>query len=217
MANTSVDALIDDLACVIVDSTATDNLQNDVLYELARGSMPGVVFQTGAAFTQAIKNTATYSLPAASGARSILTVHYDGQELATARKDEAWNVSEVWRTDPKARPVSYVTDPENRTDYTLIPPPIVSGAAPIGDPAVDEDFVPLNIVVIFMKTDLTLALGPYQDTYLPIAFEVLGRELGRDSNHQDKNASQIAHKLAEFFFQMAFPEMPEPSTKTGSN
>jgi hypothetical protein len=141
---------------------------------------------------------------------------YDGGDLNLARKDEAWALDPAWRTSPKARPLAYLMDPENRTDFTLVPPPIVSGIAPAGSPVTADAFEPMNLVAIYARTDLTLEDGPYRDLQLPLALETVARELGRDSDHQDRSASEIAHKLADFFARMALPEMAQPGVKTGS-
>lgn len=217
MPNATISTMVTDLATVTVDATAVNNYEDEIIFELSRGAFPGCLVQTGASFTQAIKNQGTYSLPTVDSARTVLMLMFDTTQLARSRKDEGWMLDPAWRTSPKSKPLAYVTDPENRTDYTLIPPPNTTGDDPTGITPLDETFPSLDITVVYAKTDLTFATGPYRDILLPIAFETLSRELGRDSDHQDKVASDVASKLADFFLSMAFPERVVQGLKTGTS
>lgn len=213
MPNATVTSMLQSLATVTVDTTATDNYQDEIIFEIARGGFKNVLMQTGTAFIHASSGVVTYTL--ASPARTILLLCYDKRQLATAKKDEAWMLDAAWRTSPQATPIAYTLDPEDRTQFALVPPPQETGDAPGGDPT-GTTFVERNITVVYTKTDLTIATGAYRDTLLPIAFEALSRELARDSDHQDKLASGVASNMAGFLFAMAFPETIVPGIKSGA-
>jgi hypothetical protein len=207
MANANITTIVTSLGLVTLDATQVNNFQDDVIFELARGAFGEVLAQVGAAFIAVTGGTATYALPAvASGARTPLVVCFDDFQLAQVRKDEAWAHQVDWRNSPGVRPIGYVQDPEDRVNFSLVPVPRRDGATIGGStPFTFTQWPADNITVIFAATDVTFSGTTYDDLKLPIALEVLSRELGRDSDHQDKLASQVARALAQFFFEMFNP------------
>ena len=203
MANASITTLITGLALVTTDGTATDSFQNDVIYELARGMYPGILGQTGASFIAAVADTARYTLP--SGAVLPLLVFYDINQIMRIRKDEAWSFDALWREAPAQVVVGYVQDPEDRSSFALIPPPKRAGDAIGAYTPFTAGWAGGNIAVIYSAAVVAFTGTTYDDLKLPIAFEVIARELARDSNHQDKVAADVAHNMASLFFSMFTP------------
>lgn len=217
MANATITTLINDLATVTINSTATDDYQDEIFEEIARLAKLSIIVQTGAAFQQVTGGTATYTLPQSPQlARMLLALMYGPRQLAQSRKDEAWMLSEEWRASTAYAPIAYLQDPENRVQYTVVPPPKIDGATPSGTPT-GNTFVDQNLTIFYTYTDTAWSGATYADTHLPIAFEVLSRELSRDSDHQDTVAAEVAEKFAMFLFGLAFPESALPGVKSGAS
>lgn len=206
MANAAITTLVTGLGTISTDSTITDQFQHDVIFELARGVYPNVLGQVGAAFITTSATNARYTLPTASGARTPLAVFYDVFQLLQITKEEARSYDNAWRGSPTQQVVGYTFDPEDRPNFSLVPPPREAGATIGGNTPTNVTTWPVNnITVIYAATDNAFAGTTYDDLKLPIAFEVLAREFGRDSDHQDIAMSQISHNMAAFFFAMFNP------------
>lgn len=206
MANAAITTLITGLGTIATDSTITDQFQNDVIFELSRGVYPNVLAQVGSAFVAATAGNARYTIPTTSGARTPLMIFYDIYQLLQITKEEARSYDEAWRGNPTQQVVGYTFDPEDRVNFSLVPPPRESGATIGGNTPTNVTTWPQNnITVIYAATDTAFAGTTYDDLKLPIAFEVLAREFGRDSDHQDITMSQISHNMAAFFFAMFNP------------
>jgi hypothetical protein len=204
MSNAAITTIINDLGVVITSNTPTNNFQDDVIFEMARGAFGEVMPQVDASFIAVTAGTATYTLPTSSSARTPLLIFYDDFQLSRVTKDEAWSYRSDWRRTTSDKPVGYVLDPEDRTQFSLIPVPRRDGQS-IGVTTPYNGFAAENVLVIYTVSDVAFAGTTYDDLKLPIALEVLSRELGRDSDHKDELASQIARSLAQFFFEMFTP------------
>lgn len=205
MSNAAITTIITGLATVATDGTATNAFQDDVIFELARGAYPDVLAQVGAAFVAVTAETATYTIPTASNARTPLMIFHDTRQLFHVRKDEAWAYEAEWRDAPDPHVVGYVMEPEDRPNFALVPPPKVAGATIGGAVPTGATFPAGNILVVYAQSDTAFAGTTYDDLKLPVALEALSRELARDSDHQDKMAADVAHNLADFFFRMTVP------------
>jgi hypothetical protein len=218
MPNATITTLVNQLALVTIDNTVQQSFQDDVIFELARGMYPGVRAQTTAAFIAATAGTAQYTLPTASPAfqRVPLVICYDDRQLAQVSRTEAWEYEEEWRRNPSAHVVGYLQDPEDRTVFSLVPPPRTDGAA-IGTntPTNVTTWPAGNITVIAASADTTFPSAVYADLILPIALEVLAREFARDSDHQDEVFAATCHTLASLFFGMFGPAIGAPPTTAG--
>jgi len=206
MSNAAITTIITQLSTTATDGTVTNSFQDDVIFELSRGVYPDVLAQVGSAFIAVTAGTARYSLPTASGARTPLALFYDTKQLLLLRKDEAWAYDEAWRNAPHNQVVGYTFDPEDRPNFALVPPPRRDGATIGGNtPTVVTAWPDANITAVYANTDLTFPGTTYDDLKLPIALEVMAREFGRDSDHEDKMMTEVCHNLAEFFFLMFTP------------
>lgn len=217
MANATITTYAQDLSNVKLDTqqhtttgagtpAATLNYQDDIIFEMAAGAMPGVLVQVAAEFLPTVAGDTVFDLPTVDGARTLLEVFFDDRQLAFIRKDEAWSFDPEWRVTPTARPFGYVLDPEDRTQFSIFPPPkndgdTIGASTPLGGP-----FPVGNVGIIYARTDLAFAGSTYRDLFLPMAFEVLSRELAMDSDHRDDEGAKNAHMLAEVFFKLSFPE-----------
>lgn len=204
MPNATISTLISNITTVVPDATAVNNFQDNLFYELARMLYPGVLIQTAAAFTQAVKAQATYTLP--TGHRVPLVVIFDERHLATARLEEARYFGDDWRSTP-GDPFAVIFDPENRNQYSLVPPPRKDGDVVAGDPVTFTAWPSDDLAVISTTVDTAFAGTNYVDTYMAVAFEVIARELGRDSNHMDDEAAKTAKQMANVFWRLSFPEL----------
>lgn len=204
MANATITTLIGQITTVTPDSTATDSFQDNVFYELARLAFPGIIVQTAPTFVEAVKAQDTYDLP--TNHRTPLLVLFDERQLALARLDEARYFGQDWRRTP-GDPFAVILDPENRDQFALVPPPRADGEAlGVETPLVFTDWPEGDITVISTVVDTAFAGTNYADTHLAVAFEVVARELGRDSDHMDDEAAKVAKQMANLFWRMSFPE-----------
>ena len=206
MANATISSLVQSIATVAVDATQIDTYQDEVITDLARLAIPRVIVQTGASFVAAVKGQAVYDLPTGDGARTALMIVYDETQLTLARYDEAMMFSDTWRAQ-QARPIAYLNDTINRAKFAVVPTPSLDGAAIALTPLDYITWPDSNLTVIHAKSDTAYAGTNYTDTHLAVAFEVLARELGRDSDHKDPVASATAKALATVFWQLSFPEL----------
>jgi hypothetical protein len=206
MANSTVTALVTSIATVALDATQINVYQDEVIFDLARLAQPRSIIQTGASFVAAVKGQAVYDLPTADGARTALLLIYDETQLALARYDEAMMFNEAWRSK-EDRPIAYINDTINRTQFGVVPTPSLDGEAIALTPLDFVTWPGSNFTVIYAKSDTAYAGTNLTDTYLALAFEVLARELGRDSDHKDPEAAAMAKALATVFWQLSFPEM----------
>jgi hypothetical protein len=206
MPNAAISTIVTNLATVSYDTTARDNFEDGIINELARGANPGILAQVGTAFIAVTNATERYSLPVASGARTIITLHHDNVQLLQVRKDEAWHYDTSWRRTPARKTIGYVLDPEDRTSFSVIPPPIADGATIGGQtPTTITAWPTGNITVIYANADTAFAGTTYDDLKMPIALETLQREFARDSNHQDNAFAESCGLLASIFYGMFMP------------
>lgn len=206
MSNAAITTIITSLAVISTDGTSTNSFQDDVIYELSRGSYPDVLATVGTAFIATVADQERYSIPTASAARTPLMIFWDDLQLLQLRKQEAWEYDQAWRDGPRPQVVGYTFDPEDRTAFSLVPPPSRAGAT-IGanTPLAVTTWPQENITIIYATSDTAFAGTTYDDLKLPIALEVLAREFARDSDHQDLAFTSYCHGLADFFFLMFNP------------
>jgi hypothetical protein len=206
MANATVTTLATSIGLTSSDSTALNSIQEDILYELARMRRLGVVFQTAATFVAITAGTVNYSLP--SGARSALIIVFDDRELALASRDEAALFDDVWRANAANVPLAAMFDSEDRDSFGIVPPANRAGTTITTEtPITFTQFPGGNLMVIHARTDLTYAGTSVVDTHLAMAFDMLARDFARDSVHADVAAATAAMQMADFFWQLSFPEV----------
>lgn len=205
MPNATIDGLIDSLGTVVLDGTATNTYQDEVFAMLGRLGLPGVLVQVTASFLAATVATAEYTLPSAH--RTPLILGFDDTEMQQSRHDEAQFFNPAWR-DQQGRPLAYTFDPTHRDRFQVVPVPAQTGETiGVNTPVTfTAPFPSLNFFVISASSDTSYASANYSDTHLAIAFEVLARELARDSDHHDPEAASIAASLANLLWRLSFPE-----------
>lgn len=205
MPNATIRTLINELATVPLDTTAADTYQDETFLEIARLSRGNdVVLNTNAAFVAALSGVAIYSLPAT--ARQALMVVYDDTQLAAARYDEAHYFDPAWRSTP-GRPVAVMNDTIDRTKFAIIPPPREDGGNfGVDTPLSFTTWTQGNFSVVFTYNDNTLAGPNVVDVYPAIAFDVISKELGRDSDHMDPDLANAARQMADIFWRLSFPQ-----------
>lgn len=206
MPNATVTALVQTLATVAVDATQIGSYQDQTINDLARLYIPRALVQTGASFVAAVKGQAVYDLPTTDGARTALLIIYDETQLSLARYDEAQMFNQAWR-DEQSRPIAYINDTINRAKFAVVPTPSLDGATIALTPLTYSVWPDANLTVVYAKADTAYAGTNLTDTHLALAFEVLARELGRDSDHKDPEASATAKAMATVFWQLSFPEL----------
>lgn len=207
MANAAISTLINNISTVVVDATASNNYQDELYYELARLANPKTLVQTGAAFIAATRGATSYTLPSTAPAhRTGLIVFYSDTALSLARYDEAHYFDPMWK-DSLGKPVVFLQDTSDRDKFFAIPAPDHDGQAIGGATPITFTTWPAeNFTVISAVTDLTYAGTSYADTHLAVAFEVIARELARDSDHMDLDAAALAKQMADFFWTLSFPK-----------
>lgn len=205
MAHADINTILTGLALVDLTQAITDDFQDDVMYELSRGAFPGLLVQTGASYVAVTGGTERYTLPTASNARTLLALFYDQTHLFQLRKDEAWAANAEWRDDPEPVVSGFIQDPEDRSSFSLVPPPKYDGETVGAATPFNGTWVEGNITAIYAEGDTAFGGATYIDLKMPIAFEVLAREFARDSDHQDKTAADVAHNMAELLFLMSNP------------
>src|SRR5262249_13959361 len=162
MSNAAITTLVNNFACVTVDTTAQQTFQDEVINELARGGWPGIIGQVGTAFIAVTRATNRYSLPSATGARTILAVFYDDTQLLQINKQEVRAYEEAWRRTPQRKPIGYCLDPEDRVSFSLVPSAdrdgqTIGGNTPTNITAWPEG----NLTVIYANADTAFAGTTY--------------------------------------------------------
>lgn len=133
---------------------------------------------------------------------------FDDTELALASRDEAALFDDAWRARPTDRPMAVTFDSEDRDSFGLVPPARRAGTTIGGDTPITFTGWPSgNLTLIHARTDLTYAGTSVVDTHLATVFDMLARDFGRDSIHADATAAQAATQMADFFWQLSFPEV----------
>jgi len=198
MSRATTIALANTLMDSLGDTTQLGSYYDDVVLELGRGVLPGVVALVGAGFVAGVADTGTYTWP--TTAIRVLAVAYDTRQLAEAMAGEADLFDREWRST-RGVPIAYVTADENQRVSRLVPVPAVSGVAlGVDTPFTWTAWPGENVTFIYteQRTDVHL------DEELAVALEIMAREYSRDSNHHDPVAAAIAKQLSTLFFRSIY-------------
>lgn len=190
---TYANTLLDSLG----DTTQLGQFYDELSFEVARGVWEDVVSVTDAAFVRGVGGTALYVYP--STAVRLLSVHYDSKQLAETTPAEADVYDRTWRVTP-GDPIAYTEADEDDFTVRLVPVPAVTGIDPTGSTPYSFTTWP-NEAVAFIFTDGTTDV--HSDEEMWFALEMVARELARDSNHHDANASELAKNLADLFRKLS--------------
>jgi hypothetical protein len=205
MPNAAISTLANEISTVTLDATQINNYQDEIYFELARNMRGDVLVQTDATFVAGTKGTSIFALPTANFARTALMIFFDTKQLAHCSYDEARFFDPNWRDNART-PSAVLVDTIDRTNFAAVPPPDRDGQAiGVNTPLVVQTWPADNFVVIYAKSDLTYPGTNYVDTHMAVAFDVIARELGRDSDHTDPDAAIAAKQMSDVFWRLSFP------------
>ena len=192
MAHASTISLVTALSNGDADAITVEQYYAHLLDDLAR--YPWFV---NASLVTLTKGTAEYTLP--DNHVKLLAVFYDDLMLDLVNERALEAQSEVWR-DQIGLPIAYTVDDEDAKTYRLYPVPdrpsndfIFMWGSPLG-----LDYPPYS--VLLLHTEIHNDLPDWMD--LPVAFEVLAREYGHESNHRDDEFSDFCAQFAQVLWSM---------------
>lgn len=182
MAKADVVTLVDDLSLSITDSTEVGVIYDEVVRELG--------------FLELMTSTETHALDAGEATVTFEDDAVMALELFTAsggRLDRTTTnairsvYGNQWR-NLVGTPLAYVKDHEDENVVRLVPVP----SAPE--------------TVTIVRTDARDDLPVWLE--LPVALEVLGREMARESDHQDVKFAAASSQLGRILFQLMGVALP---------
>ena len=192
MSHTSTIALVSALANGDADMITVEQYYGHLLDDLAR--YPWFV---NASLVPLTAGTGEYTLE--DSHVKLLGVFYDDVVLDLVNKRTLESLSSVWR-DHVGRPTAYTVDDEDAKTYRLYPVPdrpsnnfIFMWGSPLG-----MDYPAYS--VLLLHTEIRTELPDWMD--LPVAFEVLAREYGHESNHRDDELSDFCAQFAQVLWSM---------------
>jgi len=187
MPQADVLSLVNLLSTGLRDSTAASNYYTRIVLE--HGSMRTSL--TDATYVAGVADQLTYSKPTA--AIRILGVFYDQAWLYGEDERSLQRFDPFWR-ELSGAPAVYSFDAETLDTIAVVPRPARSGAA-IGVTTPFTGFPSDNLTVVY--TNNAADVQPWEE--LAVACDILAREFGRWSDHQDTSASATWRQLADFF------------------
>ena len=177
MAKASVVQLLEligmDTAGDRVDTTTRDRYYSDVADSLAQ------VLIVNADVAIAAQEA---TIVIHNDAVSLTGVFWDGTWLYKESLDWLETEDKDWR-DVEGTPHSYTQENESDDTFTLFPKPDSAGT------------------VTFLYTQRRVDLPAWLE--FPMAFDVLAREFGRDSDHRDADLSAAFKALGQFYYGAA--------------
>jgi hypothetical protein len=185
MAKADVLALVNLLSTGLRDSTAADDYYDRIVFEhgLQRESL------TGAAYVLGVADQLTYSLP--TSAIRVLGIFYDSIWLYREDKRGVERFDPYWRQLP-GEPRVFLKDNTDQRQFDVVPRPTRGGTTIGADTPLTADLAD-NLAVVY--TANTADVQPWEE--LAVAAEILAREFGRDSDHQDLTSAKTWRSLAD--------------------
>lgn len=198
MAKADVLALVDTLSDDTATAVTIDEFYDDVVFEMAQGIFPGPSL-TNAAYVEVVAGTSHYEMPD-DAVRELAIIH-DHKDLLRDERQGAEISDKDWRSS-LGEPAAYVTGDEDQDFIALVPVPDVSGdTVGVATPFIPP-FVRGNLTIIYTEERDDVHL----DEELPLALEILAREMARDSDHHDGDMSKAVKKLAGLLFGLIHRE-----------
>ena len=190
MAKADVLSLVTTLSTGLRDATVADDYYDRIVFEhgLRRTSL------TNAAYVAGVVDTLTYTLP--TEAIRLIASFYDSRWLYRETNEGVQQFDEHWRSRP-GFPVAFTPDTEDVDNIDLVPRPQISGET-IGVATPFTTFPRHNVTVVY-TANLT-DVQPWEE--LATAAEILAREFGRESDHQDLDASKAWRGLSQILFEV---------------
>lgn len=174
------------------DPTAIDDYYDQDQSDLSRH--PWLV---GCHLVAVSANTGEFTLATDTG--KLLAVFYDTRLLDRTTERALEQRSANWR-DQYGVPVAYMTEDEPAKTYRLYPIPILPSqpfsfitGAPLGG-----DF-PLYSAATFL-TEIREDVPEWME--MALAWRILAREYGHESNHRDDDFAGFAQQLSDVLFSM---------------
>jgi len=156
-----------------VDTTTRDRYYSDVADSLAQVLMVNSDIAV-------VAGDASVVLP--NDAVKLAGVFWDGTWLYSETLDWLETEDKDWR-DVEGTPHSYTQENENDDTFTLFPKPDSAGT--------------VTLIYSQRRVDLPAWIE------FPMAFDVLARELGRDSDHRDFDQAKAFNDLAKYYYGAA--------------
>lgn len=190
MAKADVLTLVNTLSTGLRDATAVDDYYDRIVFEhgLRRTSL------TNAAYVAGVADTLTYALPAE--AIRLIGVFYDSRWLYRENDEGTQLYDAYWRTS-RGFPVAFTPNTEDVDNIDLVPRPTIAGET-VGVATPFTTFPRHNLTVVY-TANLT-DVQPWEE--LATAAEILAREFGRESDHQDQTAAKAWREFAQTLFEV---------------
>lgn len=193
MAKADVLALVTSFSNGQADSTLIDAYYDNDQSDLARH--PWLV---GGALVPVTAGTGEFTLDSTMQSK-LLGVFYDTRVLDRTTERALEQRNPQWR-DEIGTPVAYMTEDEPAQTFRLYPIPNMAGqpfSFIFGEP-MGRDF-PLYNVAIFV-TEIRTDVPEWME--MALAWRVLAREYGHESNHRDDQFASFAQQLSDVIFAM---------------
>lgn len=175
MSRASTLVLVQDIASCSLDAGEIGQFYDEIVQQLGMFEV-----LTGSSSAAVLPGNPAVIMPA--DVLRILDVHGTAGRLSP---ESLIGLNTIYGVDWRERagsPLAYVKELENERAFRLVPNPDTAQS--------------LTVLTTNRLDDLPKWLE------LPIAYEVLSRELGRESDHQDSAYAATAHALASFMFAM---------------
>lgn len=192
MAKADVLSLVTNFSNSQADPTLADDYYDNVMTDLAQQPwlIGGHLIAVGA-------NTGEFTLTATEG--KLLGVFYDNWLLdrTTERALEQHNPN--WR-DAFGTPVAYLTENEPAKTFRIYPIPTLASqplSFVFGEP-LGRDY-PLYTLAAFV-TEIRANVPAWME--MAVAWQVLAREYGHESNHRDDDFAMVSQQIADVLFSM---------------
>lgn len=193
MSRSDVLQLCQDLSTNQSDADAIDKFYDDVVSDLGRGD-----WLVTTDVLAATAGTAQYN--PVSTIVELRGVWYDDRWLykESLRSIEALNPN--WR-DERGTPRAYIIEDETNLQFRLYPRPAVDSKTPGGGEEMGLEFPEYSVVVLM--TEIRETLPAWLE--LPVAFEILAREFGRESDHHDPTFAKSCKEISQMLLKMVGP------------
>ena len=195
MSRATVLQRVQDLATAQPDAIAIDKFYDHVVADLGRGE-----WLLTATLVAVTAGTSEYTPP--STVLDIKHVFYDDRVLYKESLRALESVNPSWR-DERGTPYAYVGVDETNKDFRLYPNPDRASkpVIPVHGAPFGWDYPAGTVVII--ATEFRENLPPWLE--MPVAYDILSREFGRESDHKDRKFADLCDKMSKLLMKMVGP------------